>query len=92
MAEYATLFIDKYNEMIFACAVFLRGFGMTWLTVNMLNVVVLLIVLAAVYKVYKLAEHAVIYLVVLAIITLPFIFMIISSFFYKGKNIDQLMY
>jgi len=91
IAEYSGLLIEKYSELIFSAVLMIRNLGLTWFTVNMLNGILLLLLLFIAYKAFKMAEQAMVYLIVLALITLPFIFLIISSFFYKGKNLNQMM-
>lgn len=78
----------RYNDMIFALVLFLRQKGLTFLTVNMVNILLVIALLLVMYKMLELAKTAAIYVIVLALILVPMLFLIVSSFFYGGNNLD----
>jgi len=81
----------KYSDLIFSLVLFLRQKGLTFLTVNMFNIFLALVLLFIMYKMFELAKTAAVYVIVLLIILLPLLFLVGSSFFYGGSNLDALV-
>ncbi|HOD39872.1 MAG TPA: hypothetical protein PKW98_02950 [Candidatus Wallbacteria bacterium] len=84
-------FVSTYNQLIFSIVLYLRQMGLNFMSVNILNGILLLIMLLIAYQMFNMAKKAVIYLIILAIVMLPFIFLIISSFFYGGTNLNGIV-
>ncbi|HOT76676.1 MAG TPA: hypothetical protein PK467_12885 [Candidatus Wallbacteria bacterium] len=84
-------FVSTYNQLIFSIVLYLRQLGLNFMSVNILNGILLLVMLLIAYQMFNLAKKAAIYLIILAIVLLPFIFLIISSFFYGGTNLNDIV-
>lgn len=82
---------SHYNELIFSIVLYLRQLGMNFMSVNILNGIILIIMLLVAYQMFQTAKKAVIYLILMAIIMLPFLFLIISSFFINDSNLNNLV-
>ncbi len=80
----------KYSDLIFSLVLFLRQKGLSFLTVNMVNVFLALILLFIMFKMFEIAKTSAIYVITLLIILLPLLFLVFSSFFYGGSNLDAL--
>lgn len=85
------LFVSTYHDLIFSIVLQLRQMGLGFMSVNILNGVLLLIMLMIAYKMLEMAKKAAVYLIILAIVLLPFIFLIISSFFTGGANLNNMV-
>lgn len=85
------LFVSTYQDLIFSIVLKLRQLGMGFMSVNILNGILLLIMLFIAYKMFEMAQKAAIYLIILAIVLLPFILLIISSFFTSGANLNNMV-
>lgn len=90
MSEILKTLTVKYGDLIFSLVLFLRQKGLTFLTVNMVNIFLALILLLIMYKMFELAKTAAVYVIILCIILLPLLFLVGSSFFYGTNNIDNL--
>ncbi len=91
MSGLIKTFASSYNELIFSIVLYLRQLGMNFMSVNILNGVILVIMLLIAYQMFQAAKKAVIYLILMAIIMLPFLFLIISSFFINGSGVNNLI-
>jgi uncharacterized membrane protein len=89
MSGFIKTIASSYNELIFSLVLYLRQLGMNFMSVNILNGVILIIMLLIAYQMFQTAKKAVIYLILMAIIMLPFLFLIISSFFINNSNIND---
>lgn len=85
------LFVSTYQDLIFSVVLQLRQMGLGFMSVNILNGVLLLIMLMIAYQMFNMAKKAAIYLIILAIVLLPFILLIISSFFTSGANLNNMV-
>lgn len=85
------LFVSTYQDLIFSAVLQLRQMGLGFMSVNILNGVLLLIMLMIAYKMFEMAKTAAVYLIILAIVLLPFILLIISSFFTSGANLNNMV-
>lgn len=91
MSAILKTFASQYNELIFSIVLYLRRLGMNFMSVNILNGIILIIMLLIAYQMFQTAKKAVIYLILMAIIMLPFFFLIISSFFINDSNLNNLV-
>ncbi len=91
MSEILKTIAVKYGDLVFSLVLFLRQKGLTFLTVNMFNIFLALIILFVMYKMFELAKTAAVYVIILLIILLPMLFLIGSSFFYGGNNLDTMV-
>jgi hypothetical protein len=85
------LFVSTYQDLIFSVVLQLRQLGLGFMSVNILNGILLLIMLFIAYKMFDLAKNAAVYMIILAIVLLPFILLIISSFFTSGANLNNMV-
>jgi|GEM_PF-4521502 len=91
MNEMLKTIITAYNALAFDLVLSLRGAGLHFMSVNIINGVLLLIALIIAYKLFGLAKKAVIYMILLVLVTLPFIFLLISSYFYGGTTLNDIV-
>ena len=82
---------QKYQEIIYGLTAYGRQMGFENITPVMVNLFFLVCFLIIAYKFYSMAKKAVIFLIIMGIILVPFLFLIISSFFVNGKPLEQII-
>ena len=91
MIALITQITDKYHGIIYGLVVYGRQMGFENLTPIMVNLFFLICFLIIAYKFYALAKKTAVYLIIVGIILFPFLLLIISSFFLKGRSLEQIV-